>query len=74
MANWKNYSLDLIPQYCQMPLGSHFDGFGGCWGIYHGDVAKKGEEHCRFCEYYPANAGKSERELVASMRAVLARG
>lgn len=66
---WKNYSLDLIPQWCQMSLDVHFDNMGGCWGIYHGAVAKEGEEHCRFCGYHLANAGKSEDELVASMRA-----
>lgn len=68
---WKTYSLDLIPQWCQMSLRSHFDDFGGCWGIYHGQVAEKGVEHCRFCEFNFANAGKSEQELIAGMRSWL---
>ena len=58
---WKTYSLDLIPQWCQMSLRSHFDG----------QVAEKGVEHCRFCEFNFANAGKSEQELIAGMRSWL---
>lgn len=49
---WPRYTLEMIPHWCQMSLGSHFDGVGGCWGIYHGSVTEKGEEHCITCEYH----------------------
>ena len=61
---WKNYSLDVIPHWCEMSFGDHFDGMGGCWGISHGEVADKGEKHCQFCQFHYANRGKSERELL----------
>ena len=40
-----------IPEWCQMPEDEHHQCVGGCWGILHGEVVKKGKEHCLSCEY-----------------------
>jgi len=61
-----NYSLDLIPQWCEMSFKNHFDGMGGCWGIHHGEVAKKGEEHCFSCEFHHVNRDKTIWPTYAS--------
>lgn len=46
-----DYPLSSIPAWCQMPIDSHQDKIGGCWGIYHGKVAKQGETYCQTCEF-----------------------
>ena len=44
------YSPEDIPQWCHMPMDEHRCA-GGCWGIWHGEVARKGREHCEECDY-----------------------
>ena len=54
-----------------MPFYTHFDGMGGCWGISHGDVKEKGEEHCKKCQYHFANRTEGcldERTLLSAAR------
>ena len=47
-------ALPYIPSWCYMPLDEHFCA-GGCWGILYGEVARKGKEHCKTCEYNEDN-------------------
>lgn len=51
-----DYPLSVVPAWCRMPIECHQDGVGGCWGIYHGEVAKHGEAHCQTCEYKAASS------------------
>ena len=46
-----SYSKEEIPAWCRMPLDEHNTACG-CWGIATGEVAMKGVDHCKMCEYY----------------------
>ena len=49
-----------IPEWCQMPMGYHNDGIGGCWSISFGYVTKEGEECCKDCEFYRGEKKKEK--------------
>lgn len=52
-----------IPVWCCLPLDEH-KCCGGCWGISSGEVAKKGKEHCKTCEYNEDN----QKSMSSSVR------
>ena len=49
---WFLTGYPVPPPWCQMHPLDHYDGMGGCWGISHGFVRKRGEDYCRECEFY----------------------
>jgi hypothetical protein len=48
--NRSTYAVSEIPDWCVFSMEEHSIG-GGCWGILYGEVAKKGIDHCKNCEY-----------------------
>lgn len=40
----------IIPHWCEMGIGDHFDGMGGCWSISGGMVVKNGGAGCSQCD------------------------
>ena len=53
-------ALSYVPSWCYMPPDEHLCA-GGCWGILYGEVAQKGKEYCKTCEYNEDNL-KTEKE------------
>ena len=60
---WEKYPKEEIPSWCRLHPSEH-ECVGGCWGIWHGYVARIGEGYCKGCEYHQEKVDEQKESTL----------